>query len=528
MLKSLRKKSFGFSDNLSPECNRRIRKGFIMAAGRGVRFHPYSGKIPKSMLLIDGETLIVRNIRLLDSAFDLDTLYILVGYKSGMIRNAADKMSKLNCRLEFIQMPDDQISKGLLAGYTAIVPYLEPGEVFISVLGDEYYEGTDHVNFAEFVQGCPDFSVCCGIKRYVFPDEYFNNYSVDFYEEGAVVKQVREKPTVISSPYFGLGIIAAKRQLAELAQQNLGKAGYVNFIELINVLPKQGLGPVLGYEFKGGYVNINTRTDVYKLKKFLREKRWDSFSIDVIIPAWNEAESIAYVIKDFLRVCRQVIVMDNNSSDGTAQIAREAGAKVYSEPLAGYGDAIKKGMDRSSADILIVAEADGTFRSEDVEKLLMYLKNADAIIGTRTYWQYIEQGANMPFFQRFGNILFGAIITMLWWNRRSRFTDVGCTFRCIWRESYQKIADRLIGKGPEFSPEMIIELLNTWQRVIEVPVPYHARIMGQSKFSNSFVSSLKTALKMLSLIILKRWKEWLMNLKAVSLLYFTLKRKGQE
>lgn len=515
MQESSYKKSSDSLNNEMPAHTGRIRKGFVMAAGRGVRFRSYSKIIPKSMLLVDGEPLIVRNARLLDAAFDLDVLYIVVGYKSDMIRDSFNSIEGLNCRIEFIKILDHQISRGLLAGYAAIVPYVEPDELFISVLGDEYYEGLDHANFAKFIQSSPDFSACCGVKRYIFPEEYFGNYSVDFHEKGAVVKILIEKPSEISSPYFGLGIIAAKRRLAELAKESLDKSIPVNFIELINDLPKEGLGHILGYEFHGGYVNINTRTDVFKLMRFQREARWNDFAVDVIIPAWNEAESIAYVVKDFLPVCRQVIVMDNNSADGTARIAREAGAVVYSEALCGYGDAIKKGLDRSDADILIVIEADGTFRGEDAEKLLMYLKNADAVIGTRTYWQYIEYGANMPLLQRFGNRLFGTIITLLWWNRRSRFTDVGCTFRCIWRESYQKIANRLIGKGPEFSPEMIIELLNTWQRVIEIPVPYHARIMGRSKFSKGFISLAKTALKMLRLIIFKRWKEWMENLRAI-------------
>ncbi|MCX5667898.1 MAG: glycosyltransferase [Candidatus Omnitrophica bacterium] len=523
MQESSYKKSSGSLNNKVPAHTGRIRKGFVMAAGRGVRFRSFSKIIPKSMLLVDGEPLIVRNARLLDAAFGLDVLYVVVGYKGDMIRNSFNSIEGLNCRLEFIEIPDGRISRGLLTGYAAIVPYLEPDELFVSVLGDEYYEGVDHVHFAEFVQSSPGFSACCGVKRYVFPDEYFNNYSVDFQEKGTVVKRLIEKPSEISSPYFGLGIIAAKRQLVELAKESLDKSSHVNFIELINALPEQGLGPILGYEFHGGYVNINTRTDVFKLMRFQRESRWNNFAIDVIIPAWNEAESIAYVVKDFLPVCRQVIVMDNNSADGTARVAREAGAVVYSEPLCGYGDAIKKGLDRSNADIFIVTEADGTFRGEDAEKLLLYLKNADAVIGTRTYWQYVEYGANMPFFQRFGNMLFGTVITLLWWNRRSRFTDVGCTFRCIWRESYQKIADRLAGKGPEFSPEMIIELLNTWQRVIEIPVPYHARIMGQSKFSNGFIPSAKTALRMLSLIIFKRWKGWMENFKAMRRLYFSFK-----
>jgi len=272
-------------------------------------------------------------------------------------------------------------------------------------------------------------------------------------------------------------------------------------------------------------VNINNRSDVYKMRRLIRQKRWEQLRIDVIIPAWNEVESIGYVVRDFLKVAHKVIVMDNCSADGTGQKAREAGASVYSEKLLGYGDAIKKGLDRSTADILVVVEADGTFRAEDLEKMLQYIKNADAVIGTRTYWQYVEYGANMPFLQRMGNLVFGGIITLLWWNRKSRFTDVGCTFRCLWRESYQKIAGSLTGRGPEFSPEMIIELLNTWQRVIEIPVPYHARIMGKSKFSNSFFASARTALKMLRLILVKRYNSWLNNLISLNSILF---KKGSE
>jgi NDP-sugar pyrophosphorylase family protein len=497
------------------KCARKITKGFIMAAGRGTRFLPYSKAIPKTMLAVDGEPLIVRNALLLDRAFDLDILYVLVGHKSELLRQALSQVKSLKAKIEFIVIPDEQISGGLLAGFAAVVPYLEKEELFVAVLGDEYYGGQDHQAFAGFVQSYPDFYVCCGVKKYGFPDEYFNNYSVDFDANTKIIKQVQEKPASITSPYFGLGIICAKRRLAELAQEHINLPERTNLINLFNIIAGQGAGPVVGYEFYDSYVNINNRSDVYKMKRSIRQKRWKDFKIDVIIPAWNEVESIAYVVKDFLPVAHQVIVMDNHSADGTAQAARAAGAKVYSEPLSGYGDAIKKGLDRSNADILVVAEADGTFRAEDLEKMLQYIKNADAVIGTRTYWQYIEYGANMPFLQRMSNIVFGGIITLLWWNRKSRFTDVGCTFRCLWRESYQKISDSLIGSGPEFSPEMIIELLNSWQRVIEVPVPYHARIMGKSKFSNSFFASARTALKMLRLILFKRYNSWFNNLVAL-------------
>jgi glycosyltransferase involved in cell wall biosynthesis len=230
------------------------------------------------------------------------------------------------------------------------------------------------------------------------------------------------------------------------------------------------------------------------------------------VPAHNEAESIEYVVRDFRKRCRQVIVLDNQSPDGTARKARDAGAVVYSESLAGYGDAIKKGLDRSDADILVVVEADGTFRANDLPKLLTYLLDSDAVIGSRTYWHYVEYGANMGFLQREVNLIFGLLVTLLWWNRQSRFTDVGCSYRAFWRESYERVADRLIGKGPEFAPELVIEFLNDWQRVIEVPVPYHARVLGTSKFSGGFWGSAKTALRMLRMILCKRWSGWLRSL----------------
>lgn len=504
---------------------RKITKGFIMAAGRGTRFLPYSKVMPKTMLLVEGEPLVVRNAKLLDAAFDFDTLYVVVGYKAKLIREALAQTKSLKARLEFIALSPEQIEKGLLAGFAAILPYLSEGESFVSVLGDEYYGGLDHLAFAKFVQSAGDFGVCCGVKRYSFPDEYFNNYSVDFDPQTKIIKQVQEKPRQITSAYFGLGLICAKSNLAELASQYLSRPDKTNLINLFNIMAWEGFGPVVGHEFMDGYVNINNRSDVYKMRRLIRQKRWEQLRIDVIIPAWNEVESIGYVVRDFLKVAHKVIVMDNCSGDGTGQKAREAGASVYSEKLLGYGDAIKKGLDRSTADILVVVEADGTFRAEDLEKMLQYIKNADAVIGTRTYWQYVEYGANMPFLQRMGNLVFGGIITLLWWNRKSRFTDVGCTFRCLWRESYQKIAASLTGRGPEFSPEMIIELLNTWQRVIEIPVPYHARIMGKSKFSNSFFASARTALKMLRLILVKRYNSWLNNLIALNSIWF---KKGSE
>ena len=147
---------------------RKITKGFIMAAGRGTRFLPYSKVMPKTMLLVDGEPLVVRNTKLLDAALDLDTIYIVVGYKAKLIREALGQVKNLKARLEFIALSPEQIEKGLLAGFAAILPYLSEDESFVSVLGDEYYGGLDHPAFAKFIQSAGDFGVCCGVKNTIF------------------------------------------------------------------------------------------------------------------------------------------------------------------------------------------------------------------------------------------------------------------------------------------------------------------------------------------------------------------------
>ena len=106
--------------------------------------------------------------------------------------------------------------------------------------------------------------------------------------------------------------------------------------------------------------------------------------MSIVIPAYNEAASIGHVVRDFLPHVDEVVVMDNCSADGTGELARAAGAVVHSRKLRGYGDALRQGMDAATGDILVLVEADGTFRAKDLGKLLEFLKDADMVIGTRT------------------------------------------------------------------------------------------------------------------------------------------------
>jgi hypothetical protein len=152
----------------------------------------------------------------------------------------------------------------------------------------------------------------------------------------------------------------------------------------------------------------------------------------------------------------------------------------------------------------VLVEADATFRAKDLGKFLEYLKDADMVIGTRTTRQMIEQGANMDGLLRWGNLLFGKLIEALWWEVEPRYTDVGCTYRAIWRDAYLKIRNYLHSDDAALSPEMMIEMMRARGRVIEIPVSYHRRRGGSSKYSASRWQNLRSAMKMLRLTLSKR------------------------
>jgi len=235
-------------------------------------------------------------------------------------------------------------------------------------------------------------------------------------------------------------------------------------------------------------------------------------NITVVIPAYNEADTIADVVRDFHSVdcVDRVIVVDNNCKDATAELAREAGAEVIAESAAGYGCALRAGMNHAvelGADILILTEADGSFRGMDLWKLAYYLLDANMVLGTRTTKQMVVQGANMDAMLRWGNVAMAKLLEMFWLlPHEPRLTDVGCTYRAIWADSWKQMRAGTTEAGPSFSPEMICEGYRQGMRTIEIPVHYGARMGGSSQHSDSFQKVCKTAWGMFKTILRKRFR----------------------
>ncbi|PKV76221.1 glycosyltransferase family 2 protein [Pontibacter ramchanderi] len=220
--------------------------------------------------------------------------------------------------------------------------------------------------------------------------------------------------------------------------------------------------------------------------------------ISVIIPAYNEEKSIAHVISDIpAELVQEVVVVDNNSSDSTPEVARAAGATVLHEPRPGYGNACLKGIAYFAAkpadeqpDILVFLDGDySDFPGEMPQVVQPILEGrADLVIGSRVLGQR-EAGALMPQ-QVFGNWL---ATTLLRWLYGVRYTDLG-PFRAIRFSTLQQLGMRDRNYG--WTVEMQARAAKQKVRYAEVPVNYRKRI-GVSKVSGTLKGSVLAGYKIL-------------------------------
>ena len=214
--------------------------------------------------------------------------------------------------------------------------------------------------------------------------------------------------------------------------------------------------------------------------------------ISVIIPAYNEEESLPHVLNDLPRDrLHQIIVVDNRSTDRTAEVARANGATVIYEKRQGYGQACLSGMDAlDNPDIVVFLDGDYSDFPEEIDLLLApILKGeADFIVGSR---MILEESRKALLPQaRYGNQLAVFLIRLFFGHR---FTDLG-PFRAIRYESLQAIGMR--DKNFGWTVEMQIKAVQKGLRIREVPVRYRMRI-GVSKITGTVSGTLKAGTKII-------------------------------
>ncbi|HSR20172.1 MAG TPA: glycosyltransferase family 2 protein [Anaerolineales bacterium] len=210
--------------------------------------------------------------------------------------------------------------------------------------------------------------------------------------------------------------------------------------------------------------------------------------VSLIIPALDEAKCLCPLLAEVpLHLIDQLIVVDNGSTDNTAELARTAGAQVVSEPRRGYGFACAAGAAAAIGDVLVFMDGDGSFLPAELPRLLAPLAEgaADLVLGSRILDNH-QRAAILPH-QRFGNDLFA-------WFLQRRFglilTDLG-PYRAIRRELLLELDMQELTYG--WSWEMIIKTVRLGRPIVELPVTYRRRIAGQSKVAGSLRGSVQAA-----------------------------------
>jgi len=202
-----------------------------------------------------------------------------------------------------------------------------------------------------------------------------------------------------------------------------------------------------------------------------------NFKIVVAIPCYNESETIAAVVRDFRNALpeAEVVVFDNNSTDTSPVLAREAGAKVVLVRRQGKGYVMREIFNTVVADALVVVDGDGTYAAADVEKLIAPVREgrADMAVGSRVDQK--QQHAFMPL-NWIGNKMIVGLINMVF---GSGFRDVLSGYRCLSRSFVDEIP--LFTTGFETEVEMTIQALEQELEISEVPVSYQRR--PQNSFS---------------------------------------------
>ena len=231
---------------------------------------------------------------------------------------------------------------------------------------------------------------------------------------------------------------------------------------------------------------------------------WNSRTVSIVLPAYNEEKYIRPAVEEFFLpgIVDEIIVVDNNSHDRTAEEAGATRARVVRETAQGYGHALRRGLREATGDLVIMAEPDGTFVGRDVMKLLAYAEDFEMVCGTRTTRELIWEQANMGWFLRIGNWVVAKMIQILY--DGPSLTDCGCTLRLTSRAALGRIQDELTVGGSHSLPEMVIVGLKRGVRMIEVPVNYRGRV-GDSKITGTLQGTLRTGFRMIALIVRRRF-----------------------
>jgi hypothetical protein len=205
--------------------------------------------------------------------------------------------------------------------------------------------------------------------------------------------------------------------------------------------------------------------------------------ISIVLPCLNEEDAIGGCIETIKSVIAaehlnaEILVVDNASTDRSAEIARAHGARVVSQPVRGYGSAYQKGFAEARGRVIVMADADNTYDFTEIRSLLAPLEHGyDMVVGNR-FAGRMSPGAMTWSHRYIGNPILSGLLNFLF---HTGIHDAHSGMRAFTREAYQRMDLRT--SGMEFASEMVINAAKAGLRITELPIAYHPRI-GESKLN---------------------------------------------
>ena len=236
--------------------------------------------------------------------------------------------------------------------------------------------------------------------------------------------------------------------------------------------------------------------DLFILLPHKRQQRVVGFDhvpnrfLTVVLTAYNDELSISDSVKDFLRhpLVRRVIVVDNNSEDGTSRAATLAGATVVVEKQPGYGKcvfrALQEGVQQNDTDLTLLCEGDRTFRAFDIDKFMAYIPHSAIVNGTRIVEQLRNSETQLTTFMYYGNFAVGKLLEAKYLGQGT-FTDVGTTYKLCRNVVLRQLLPKLNSDiNLEFNAHFLDTALRYRLSLVECPITFHKRL-GISKGGNT-------------------------------------------
>lgn len=229
--------------------------------------------------------------------------------------------------------------------------------------------------------------------------------------------------------------------------------------------------------------------------------------ISVVFATYKEKDSIKEVIEDFFTATPfvdEIIIVNNNAEPGTVEEVQKTKARMVYEKRQGYGYTYQMALKEAAGDYVILCEPDGTYTGKDLEKFLVFAKDFDVVLGSRTGLTK-PMGGSMGFLRKYANVFEGKTIELLF--NANALSDVGCTYKLLTRKAIDKLSPLWHTRGGLFATELILLTVAEKLRFVEIPVTFNERV-GISTMVNSLRKLAKWGV-MIYGFIFYFWFKWI-------------------